>query len=110
MRDILGTPIGVKALRCFAPARPHTETVRGPQYLNIQGRYVSVALSFELPRQDVILHLALVKPGLSSPVKERPSSVLRDDEYTLMQGLEARNLAPPNSAEASEWPPTARAL
>jgi hypothetical protein len=27
-----------------------------------------------------------------------------------MQGLEARNLAPPNSAEASEWPPTARAL
>lgn len=35
--------------------------------LTPEGRYVSVALSFELPRQDVILHLALVKPGLSSP-------------------------------------------
>jgi len=35
------------------------------------GRYVSVALSFELPRQDVILHLARWSPGRSSTLARR---------------------------------------
>ena len=74
---------------CFRWGLPECASPRNSvsSYLTISTlpadrRYVSVALSFELPRQEVILHLALVKPGLSSPVKERPSSVLRDAQYS----------------------------
>ena len=38
---------------------PGALTSRFHPYPPSSGRYVSVALSFELPRQDVILHLAL---------------------------------------------------
>ena len=58
-------------------------TVWGPQETVILGRYVSVALSFELPRQDVILHPALVKPGLSSPGTFPEAAVQRTPRSTV---------------------------
>jgi hypothetical protein len=50
---------------------PHNFTLAGP--IARPPRYVSVALSFELPRQDVILHPARMKPGLSSPWGGHPA-------------------------------------
>src|SRR5581483_4148183 len=35
--SILGTPFGVKALRCFAPARPHTNPYGAPSSQTFKG-------------------------------------------------------------------------